>query len=123
MSEIKTLSTINSNLLEIEHQIATLDKSVSSSQIGKNLKSFFLNYIKNERNEKESLKKDKNQLSNEIDSLKEKLNEKEMRINEIIHVMCSLSNTFENKMIGFLAKSVSNYMEGSASAGIDVSNM
>lgn len=123
MSEIKTLSTINSNLLEIEHQIATLDKSVSSSQIGKNLKSFFLNYIKNERNEKESLKKDKNQLSNEIDSLKEKLNEKEMRINEIIHVMCSLSNTYENKMIGFLAKSVSNYMEGSASAGIDVSNM
>ena len=100
-----------------------MQKNLADLLMDKDIKSFYLKSVKKDREEIAKLRKMTESQRIELTRLNMQLQQKVNKVNEVVLIMSSLASAFDNKLAGFFAKSISDFLQSAPETALNISDV
>jgi uncharacterized coiled-coil protein SlyX len=109
--EAKTIGALNKGMLDLEKIFEQMQKNLADLLLDKDIKAFYLTSVKRDKEEIAKLRRMVDSQRAELTRVNSQLQQKVNKINEVLLVFSNLSSAYENRLAGFFAKSISDFLQ------------
>lgn len=110
-------------MLDLEKTFEHMQKNLADLVMDKDIKSFYLKSVKKDREEIAKLRKQTESQRSELTKLNTQLQNKVNKVNEVVLVMSNLASAYDNKLAGFFAKSISDYLQSAPETSLNLTDL
>jgi len=110
-------------MLDLEKVFGQMEKNLTDLLMDKDIKNFYLTSVKKDRLEINKLRKLIESQRAELTKVNSQLQHKVNKVNEVVLIMSNLASAYDNKLAGFFAKSISDFLQSPPDTALNLSDL